>query len=301
VNEATRAAVARQLGAAITGVRAVSGGDINEAFELVLADGRRVFAKTNSSAVATFFAVEARGLLWLAAAGALRVPQVLGVSEGGGPGGSQGRARSEPVESAFLLLEWLQPAPRAAGFDERLGRGLAALHRSGAPCFGLDYDNFVGSLPQCNQSVPSWAEFYRDRRLAPLLERARQRGLLDAAFERDAERLLARLPQLVGASEPPARLHGDLWSGNLHTGPTGEPVLIDPAVYGGHREIDLAMMRLFGGFGPRVFAAYAESHPLAAGHAQRLELYQLYPLLVHLVLFGASYRERVRSCLQRYA
>ncbi|MEO8180035.1 MAG: fructosamine kinase family protein [Deltaproteobacteria bacterium] len=295
MNAATRAAVARLLGARVCGVQSVSGGDINEAFALELTDGRRVFAKTNPSAAPSFFPAEARGLRWLGEARALRVPEVLGVS---GSGSERG---AEPTESAFLLLEWLEPAPRAAGFEERLGQGLAALHRSHALDFGLDHDNFVGSLPQSNQSAPSWAEFYRDRRLVPLLQQARQRGLLDLAFERDAERLLGRLPELVGPSEPPARLHGDLWGGNLHTAATGEPVLIDPAAYGGHREIDLAMMRLFGGFPPRVFAAYRESHPLAAGHAERLELYQLYPLLVHLVLFGASYRERVGSCLQRYA
>lgn len=295
MNAATRAAVARQLGVQVCGVQSVGGGDISEAFALELADGRRVFAKTNPRAAPTFFPAEARGLRWLAEARALRVPEVLGVSGGGSERGS------ELAESAFLLLEWLEPMPRAAGFDERLGQGLAALHRSSAPGFGLDHDNFVGSLPQSNQSAPSWAEFYRDRRLGPLLQHARQRGLLDVAFERNAERLLGRLSELVGPSEPPARLHGDLWGGNLLTAATGEPILIDPAAYGGHREIDLAMMRLFGGFAPRVFAAYRESHPLAAGHAERLELYQLYPLLVHLVLFGASYRERARACLQRYA
>jgi fructosamine-3-kinase len=158
----------------------------------------------------------------------------------------------------------------------------------------------VGSLPQANPPRASWAEFYRECRLLPLLERARRRGLLDAEFERAAERVLARLEQLVGPSEAPARLHGDLWAGNVQVARGGEPALIDPAVYGGHREIDLAMMRLFGGFGPRVFAAYAESAPLAPEHPARVALYQLYPLLVHVVLFGASYVPRARACLLPY-
>jgi fructosamine-3-kinase len=285
VNAATRAALARALGSEVALVRPLAGGDINQAFELELADGRSVFVKTNAAAPAGFFEAEASGLRWLAEARALRVPEVLAV------GGA---------ESPFLALELLESSAPAPGFDERLGQGLARLHGSGAASFGLAADNFVGSLPQLNQSRPSWAEFYRERRLIPLLERARRRGLLDAEFERAAERVLARLEQLVGPSEPPARLHGDLWAGNLHVARGGEPTLIDPAVYGGHREIDLAMMRLFGGFGPRVFAAYAESAPLAPGHAGRVALYQLYPLLVHVVLFGAGYVSRARSCLLPY-
>lgn len=293
MNTATCAALARELGSAVAQSRPLAGGDINQAFELQLGDGRRVFAKTNAAAPAGFFEAEASGLRWLAEARALRVPEVLAVGAG------QSGADAER-ELPFLALELLESSAPAPGFDERLGQGLARLHGFGAPSFGLERDNFVGSLPQANQSRPSWAEFYRECRLSPLLERARRRRLLDAEFERAAERVLSRLEQLVGPSEPPARLHGDLWAGNLHVARGGEPALIDPAVYGGHREIDLAMMRLFGGFGPRVFAAYAESAPLAPGHAARVALYQLYPLLVHVVLFGAGYVSRARSCLLPY-
>jgi fructosamine-3-kinase len=285
VNAATRAALAQALGSAVAQVVPLAGGDINQAFEVQLVDGRSVFAKTNARAPVGFFEAEARGLRWLGEARALRVPEVLAV---GAP------------ESPFLALELLEPSAPEPGFEERLGQGLARLHGFGAPSFGLDRDNFVGSLPQANQPRPSWAEFYRECRLLPLLERARRRGLLDAEFERAAERVLSRLEQRVGPDEPPARLHGDLWAGNLHVAGGGEPALIDPAVYGGHREIDLAMMRLFGGFGPRVFAAYAESAPLAPGHQGRVALYQLYPLLVHAVLFGAGYVARARSCLLPY-
>ena len=292
MNAVTRAALARELGSEVAKVRPLAGGDINQAFELELADGRSVFAKTNAEAPHGFFAAEASGLCWLAEARALRVPEVLAVGAGQEGAGGQ---RVLP----FLVLEMLDSSAPAPGFDERLGQGLARLHGFGAPGFGLERDNFVGSLPQANQGRATWAEFYRECRLLPLLERARRRSLLDAEFERAAERVLSRLEQLVGPSEPPARLHGDLWAGNLHVA-RGQPALIDPAVYGGHREVDLAMMRLFGGFGPRVFAAYAESAPLASGHAGRVPLYQLYPLLVHVVLFGAGYLSRARSCLLPY-
>ena len=285
MNEATRAAVGRALGSEVVACQRQGGGDINEAFRLTLSDGRRVFAKTNARAAAGFFASEARGLAWLAEPGALRVPAVLGVGAG------------EEEATPFLLLEWIEPAAPARDFDERLGASLAALHRTGASAFGLDHDNFIALLPQDNRPAPSWATFYRERRLLPLFERARRDRLSDVALEPMAERLLARLDQLVGPPEPPARLHGDLWGGNLHVGSQGQPVLIDPAAYAGHREIDLAMMRLFGGFGERVFEAYEESHPLDPDHDERIALYQLYPLMVHVNLFGGGYLAQVEAAL----
>jgi fructosamine-3-kinase len=288
VNERTRAAVARLLGATVTRAEPLSGGDINAAYRLELGDGRRVFAKTNDRAPAGFFEAEARGLGWLSEARAVRLPAVLG----SGPG----REGASP----FLLLEWIEPGARVRDFDERLGERLASLHRAGAPGFGLDRDNFIALLPQSNQAEPSWAAFYRERRLSPLIELARRRGIEDAGLDRDFDRLLPRLEQLVGPAEPPARLHGDLWGGNLHVDAAGQPALIDPAVYGGHREVDLAMMRLFGGFGPRVFEAYAASYPLAPGHRERVALYQLYPLLVHLCSFGAGYLAQLKSALAPY-
>jgi fructosamine-3-kinase len=288
VNEATLAAIGRALGAAVTARSPCGGGDINQAFQLTLRDGRRVFAKLNDRAPPGFFEAEARGLRWLAAAAALGLPQLLGV--GDGEGGA----------SPFLLLEWVEPAARARDFDERLGQGLAALHRAGAPAFGLDHDNFIALLPQDNRSEPTWAGFYRTRRLEPLFERARQRGFWDRALDRARDELLRRLPELVGPDEPPARLHGDLWGGNLQVGARGEPLLIDPAVYAGQREIDLAMMRLFGGFDERVFEAYTSSYPLVPGHRDRVALYQLYPLLVHLCTFGTGYLGQVKGCLARY-
>jgi len=275
------------LGQAVLSVERVSGGDINDAFELGLADRRSVFLKTNAHAPLTMFGAEAEGLEFLREARALRIPAVLAVSLPG---------ESPP----FLLLEFLRPARPRADFDVTLGRGLAALHRFGAPSFGFRAPNFIARLAQENRAHASWAEFYRERRLEPQLRAAEAAGRASPTLRRKFELLFAKLPELVGEAEPPARLHGDLWSGNVHVDEHGAPCLIDPAVYGGHREMDLAMMRLFGGFSERAFAAYAEAFPLARGHAERVHLYQLYPLLVHVNLFGGGYSSSLERALSVY-
>ena len=264
-----------------------AGGDINRAARMTLADGRELFVKHRPAAPPGMYAAEAAGLAWLAGAGALRTPAVAAVGEDGEP--------------RFLALEWIARGSPGPGHDEALGRGLAALHRAGAPAFGLDEDNFIGSLQQPNAPAAGWPEFYGGRRLEPMARAAVEGGSLDPAFLGGLDRLRARLPDLCGPPEPPARLHGDLWGGNALTGDDGRPVLIDPAVYGGHREVDLAMMRLFGGFGGAVFAAYDEAHPLADGHRDRVDLYQLYPVLVHAVLFGGGYGRSAERILRRYA
>ncbi|HEU5058406.1 MAG TPA: fructosamine kinase family protein, partial [Kofleriaceae bacterium] len=277
-------AVAAALGSEIRKARSVAGGSINDAYRCELADGRVVFLKTNTRHP-RMFACEARGLAWLAAAGALRVPAVLAVS---GDGDRIG----------FLVLEHLH-ARRAADYEVALGRGLAALHRAGAPAFGHDEDNYLATLEQDNTPADDWSTFYSQRRLAPLVVSAIEAGTAPRSWIGAFERLYARMPELAGPPEPPARLHGDLWSGNLHGDERGAPVLIDPAVYGGHREVDLAMLQLFGGPGARCFAAYDELHPRAPGHEDRLPLYQLYPLLAHVCLFGGSYVGSVDAALRR--
>jgi fructosamine-3-kinase len=287
------AALGPALGSEVTGARPLAGGDINQAYSVGLADGREVFVKTNGRAPAAMFPAEARGLRWLAEADVLRVPRVIAVS---------GQAE-EGEEPRFLALELIRPGRPRPGFDEMLGRGLASLHRAGAPSFGLDHDNFIGRLPQSNRPSArggdGWAAFYRDRRLQPQLELAVKSmgAAATARMRRGFERLFAEIEGLVGPDEPPCRLHGDLWGGNLMCDEGGQPCLIDPAVYGGHREIDLAMMRLFGGFGARVFAAYHEAWPLADGHGERVALYQLYPLMVHVNLFGGGYVGQVEAVL----
>jgi fructosamine-3-kinase len=281
MSDPLRAAVGTALGSAVVSWDPVSGGDINAAFEARLADGRVVFVKSNDDEPPGMFAAEARGLAWLAEAKALRVPAVL----------AQG--------PRFLALEHLLAGPRQPRFDETLGHGLAALHRAGAPGFGLDHDNFIGRLPQANGSRPTWTDFYRERRLEPQLRLAVDGRRASPAVRRGFDRLLPRLEALVGPPEAPARLHGDLWGGNAMADENGQPCLIDPAVYGGHREIDLAMMRLFGGFSARVFAAYGEAFPLPPGSEDRVPLYQLYFLMVHVNLFGGSYVASVEHALDR--
>ena len=284
--EGVRAAVEDALHSTVRSIRRLHGGDINDAFRVTLDGGAEAFVKTNKRAAPTLFSTEARGLLWLSEPKALRVPKVWAVAEEGSP-------------DPFLLLEHIEPGARAADFDERLGRGLAQLHRYGAPGFGLDYDNFIGSLPQVNQPHDRWHDFYRAERLEPQLRRATDRGLTTAAMRAGFERLFARLEDRCGTPEPPSRLHGDLWSGNIHVDESGYPTLIDPAVYGGHREVDLAMLELFGGVSAQVIDAYNDVFPLSKGWKERVGLYQLYPLLVHINLFGATYVGSLERTLTR--
>jgi fructosamine-3-kinase len=182
--------------------------------------------------------------------------------------------------------------------DEVLGQGLAAVHACSPERFGLAQDNWLAGIPQDNRASADWPSFYVERRLRPLLEAIAARGLASTRLRRGFDRVFAQMPALCGPSEPPARLHGDLWSGNAITDSSGAPVLIDPAVYGGHREIDLAMMKLFGGFSARCFDAYHEAYPLAEGHQDRVALYQLYPLLAHVRLFGHSYTSQLEHTLE---
>jgi fructosamine-3-kinase len=276
------------LPAAATNARRVGGGDINEAWRVTLADGRDAFVKTRPDAVPGEYAAEACGLRWLAEPGALRTPQVLDVAPD------------------HLVLEWVEPGYLSAEGAEEMGRGLALTHAAGAPSFGDPSFGTCGfgSLRLPNDPAPDWPSFYTQRRLFPLAAIARERDALSQAGARAVERVCERMPRLAGPAEPPARLHGDLWSGNVLADADGRPWLIDPSAYGGHREVDLAMLRLFGGrAGPerRIFAAYAETAPLADGWEQRVELWQLLPLLVHAVLFGGSYVSAAERIARRYA
>jgi fructosamine-3-kinase len=275
-------ALAASLGAEVVRREPIAGGDINQAFRVSLSDGRAVFVKTRAEPVPGMYAREAEGLGYLAEARSLRVPEVLRVDE------------------QFLALEWITAGARGARFDELLGRGLAALHKFGARSFGLARDNCIGPLPQSNREHESWPAFYGQERLLALGTRAREQGALSGALYARLTRLCARLPALCGDPEPPSRLHGDLWSGNVMADARGVPVLIDPAVYGGDREVDLAMLQLFGSPSARFFAAYDETYPRKPGSDERVALYQLYPLLVHVCLFGAGYLGQLERALARY-
>ncbi len=269
--ERPQAAAARLTGRRATGQRRRRG----TTAEVVLDGGDVVVVKhaTGPNAVRA----EAAGLRWLAAAAAVRVPAVRGQDED------------------WLVIDHIQeqrPTPAAA---ERLGGELAALHARGAPAFGAPppggpTDAWIGLAPLANVPGPNWPRWYAERRVLPYLRRAVDDGAIDRAGAAVVERVCQRLPELAGPAEPPARLHGDLWNGNVLWGSDGNAWLIDPAAHGGHRETDLAMLQLFGcPHLDRVLAAYQEACPLADGWARRVGLHQLFPLLVHTVLFGGGY------------
>lgn len=222
------------------------------------------------------------------------------------------RARSEPRRPELggahvLVLEWIETGTTPPGTAERLGRGLARLHAHGAPGFGWRRDGFIGSLPQRNTPVEpasdpgAWPRFWFTRRIEPLARMAHDQRALAPAAAALVARLGSRLAQRAGPPEPPARVHGDLWSGNVMTDHQGEPWVVDPAPYGGHREVDLAMLHLFGRPAPATLAAYEEVAPLASGWRERLALWQLEPLLVHTVLFGGGYGAQAHDILRRFA
>jgi fructosamine-3-kinase len=266
---------------------------------LTLSGGRRAFAKAvappdqgadpdrsavpdqgaaGSGAVAAAFAAEANGLRWLAEAAAVPVPEVLAV----GP--------------EALVISMIPPGPATPEAAFGFGTDLARLHAAGAAGFGAPWPGFIASLPLDNTpDAGDWPQWYAHRRLLPFLTRAVDAGALRSEDARLVEEVIDRIGSLAGPAEPPSRIHGDCWAGNvLWSG--GRGWLIDPAAHGGHRETDLAMLALFGAPSlDRILAGYNDTVPLAAGWRSRIPLHQLHPLLVHACLFGASYREEVRS------
>lgn len=284
-------------GARIVGAQGAGGGCIHQALALDT-DRGRFFLKWNRGETGAAFGTEARGLEALRdAAGSttpIRIPRVLGFAD----------ARADAP--GWLLLEYLPPGAPGPMYPSRLGDGLAAIHsgRTGGR-FGWEEENRIGSLPQPNPWTDRWPQFWRDVRLRVQLEASFQEGGLQERDRVWSEALLDAVDEALAPveGEPPALLHGDLWSGNVHPGPDGTPVLVDPAVSLGHGEVDLAMMELFGGFPRETFQAYFHARPSPPGYAEvRRPLYQLYYLLVHVRLFGGGYagstRAAARSVLQ---
>jgi protein-ribulosamine 3-kinase len=262
---------------------AVGGGCISNTTKLVFAAGEPAFLKWAPSTEhpRELFIEEARSLRAIAETQTVRVPNVI--------------EQDETTEFAWLVLEWLEPGPPSAPSQAILGEQLAAMHRNSADEFGWPSDNFIGSLPQSNRKHERWFEFWRDERLLPQIDRASQR--LIAADRKRLERVIEQCAELLGPieSEGPSLLHGDLWGGNLHTLTDGTPALIDPSSYYGHREVDLAMSRLFGGFSQEFYRSYQQAWPCNEGLEQRLLVYQLYYLLVHVNLFGGGYAAQTMS------
>jgi fructosamine-3-kinase len=278
--------VGERLGSPVVADARVHGGDVAAAFRLDLADGRRVFAKTHPAAPPHFFTTEAAGLTWLREPGVVAVPEVLAVSD-------------DPPN--HLVLEWIDEGRPTATTEGDLGRALAALHAATPATFGRADRRTTGSRGLPNEPCADWATVYATQRCAPLARLARDGRALSGTAIAGLERLDAdRLREVGGPAEPPARLHGDLWAGNRLVGPGGSSWLIDPACHGGHREFDLAMMRLFGGFGPGCFAAYQDVAPLAEGWEDRVALHQIAPLVVHAVKFGGGYGPAAAEAIARY-
>ncbi|MGP4007497.1 fructosamine kinase family protein [Streptomyces sp. 4N124] len=270
----SRAAAARLTGRRVTHERRLNA----TLSEVTLDGGHMVMAKRGDGRAAA--EAEAAGLRWLAAAGTVRVPAVHG------------------HDRHWLVSDRVPPGAPTPAAADRFGRELAALHASGAPAFGAPppdgpVDAYIGLALMRNSPGTDWPEWYAEHRVLPYLRRAVDDGTIRPAEAAVIERVCERLPELAGPAEPPARLHGDLWNGNVLWGADGHAWLIDPAAHGGHRETDLAMLRLFGC--PHldlVLDGYQQTAPLADGWTDRVGLHQLFPLLVHAVLFGRGYAEQ---------
>jgi len=205
----------------------------------------------------------------------------------------------EADDESFLLMEWIETRRPTAKASALLGEQLAAMHRSAAESFGFETDNYMGSLSQSNKRHDTWSSFFIHERLMPMVKMAMNKRLLNTADLQNFEQLYKKLPDLF-EEELPSLIHGDLWSGNYLISEDEKPYLIDPAVTYGHREFDIAMTTLFGGFSQEFYTAYNESFPLAKGWQHRIDLWNLYPLLIHLNLFGLGYLGQVRDCLGEY-
>jgi len=262
----------------------VAGGSIHRSYRWLCGD-TPLFVKVADRGGAGGLEAEATGLLALADAHAVRVPRVV--------------ARGTAGQRAFLALEWIESRPAGRAAEHKLGEQLAAQHQVTAEQFGFADDNFIGRTPQPNGYMPEWAEFFRERRLRHQLILAAQNGFA-ALLEQAGARLLESVSALLAGHQPPASLlHGDLWAGNWLADEQDEPLVFDPAVYYGDREADLAMTRLFGGFGRAFYDAYQTATPLPAGHAVRAELYNLYHVLNHANLFGGGYARQARASIDR--
>ncbi len=276
--------------AEIAGMRPVSGGDINAAYLVSLSDGMRVFLKENSEENAGFFRAESSGLSAIRKTGTIRVPEVFasGIQEG----------------RSYLIMEYLEAALKRPDYWEAFGRALSDMHRADPSewtpggHYGYVEDNYIGAGKQVNAIRTDWVEFFRDCRLEVQFLRAQE--YFDASGRKAMQRLLDHLDRYLTNPDRPSLLHGDLWGGNYVTGPDGYACLIDPAVYVGHAEADIAMTELFGGFAPAFYDACRQAGEILPGYPERRDLYNLYHLLNHLNLFGRSYYGAVMRIVTRY-
>lgn len=263
----------------------VSGGDINDAYHFETSKGNFFVKKNSASRFPQMFQKEAKGLQLLKSKNEIKVPEVV--------------LAGEESEVAFLVLKYIRSATKTTNFWYEFGVQLSKLHKHSNDFFGLDYENYIGSLHQSNQKHKKWTDFFREERLTVQVKLARNNGRIDSGTVKTFDRFYSKLDEIFPV-EPPALLHGDLWGGNFMVGEKGDAVIIDPAVYYGHREMDLGMSQLFGGFNPEFYRAYNSNYPLEKGWKQRLDFCNLYPLLVHVNLFGGGYLASVKSILRKF-
>ena len=273
-----------ELGVELVAMSSVGGGDFARAYRASLADGRQIFVKTHRNPPAYFFSTEAAGLEWLRASGNVNVPKVLAVGD----------------DPPFLAIEWVDIGGDTTDTESLFGQELAHLHLSEFSCFGRPDGRTTGSQAVPNLACDSWTDFYSTRRLLPLTKMAYDKKALSHGCVGKLEILATKLDEFGAADEAPCLLHGDLWAGNRVVDTHGKSWLIDPAAHGGHREFDLAMMRLFGGYGGDCFDAYHETYPLQDGWQSRVALHQLAPLIVHAIKFGGSYAASTESAVSNY-
>ncbi|NVK31662.1 MAG: fructosamine kinase family protein [Gammaproteobacteria bacterium] len=258
----------------------IGGGDFADAYCVSTEQGQ-FFLKTHPNPPANFFATEATGLTWLREAGFANTPKVIAVAD-------------EPP--AFLMLQWVEPGGRARD-DVQFGRALATLHQRSFDCFGRPDHATTGSLALPNPPTKTWCEFFADCRLRPLVRIAAERGALSKHTRTRIEAVADRLDQWIDPATPPSLVHGDLWAGNRIVDRDGHSWLIDPAAHGNHPYFDLAMMKLFGGFGPDIFAAYFEKIGYDPAFESLVPLMQLAPLTVHAIKFGGHYASATEQAL----
>ncbi len=263
----------------------ISGGCINQGGQLSTSAGNFFLKWNDDKKFPGMFEAESKGLKLLREQQAIKIPEVIG---NGVLGPHQ-----------FLLLEFIEQKTQIKNYSQQLGQRLATLHTCTGPSFGLDHNNYIGSLNQFNQFHSNWIEFFINQRLNVQLKFAIDAGRVGSGWIQKFQSLYLKLPSLL-PQEKPSLLHGDLWNGNLITDNKGEPCLIDPAVYFGNREADLAMTKLFGGFDEEFYRSYDQAFPLQAGYQNRVDLYNLYPLLVHVNLFGGSYINSVEGILRAF-
>ncbi|MDQ3193264.1 MAG: fructosamine kinase family protein [Bacteroidota bacterium] len=269
----------------VIAIENIAGGCINETVKIETTSGNYFLKWNSKKSYPGMFEAERKGLTLLNQQKALKIPFVI--------------TSGETENQAFLLLEYIESGSKAENFWNDFGKSLATLHKTTAPEFGLDHDNYIGSLAQSNLQNKSWTSFFIQERLEPQIKLARDKGQIETKIIEGFASLYKKLEEIF-IPEPPALIHGDLWSGNFTTTEKGLPCIFDPAVYFGHREMDIAMSRLFGGFDQQFYNSYNSHFPLQKGWEERIDICNLYPLLVHVNLFGGGYLQQIKMILKKF-